>query len=615
MAFSDLIETQDAGETAASPALGERRYLLVLDGDLAQFQLLPPSGTLLIGRSSTADIRIQDASVSREHARITVEEAETWITDLGSHNGIRVNGRDVKGSQRLQSGDVVMLGTVTLVFPYGGRARAVRPTLDATALRERLAEELERVRSYERMVSVCALELGSSTVPWEELVCTANGVLRPMDLMAHMDTSLMVVLPELDGEEAEAVAQGLMEALSPWVSRAQAGLVTAPRDGLNADALIAAAQAVALKAAPGGLCVSGPDLHWLPLGERSVLVADSTMVELFKQLRRLAASPINLLIHGETGTGKENAAWAVHHWSPRARGHFVVRNCATLSSELAESELFGHERGAFTGADKARAGVFEQASGGTLFLDEVAELSLEVQAKLLRALEQKRITRLGDSREREVDVRVVAATHRVLTEEIKAGRFREDLYYRLSAAQVMLPPLRDRPRELPLLASAFLAQACQREGRSTPQFSAAAMQALSTFGWPGNVRELKNAMEYVAATCPGPLVEPSHLPALVSRVSTVAPGQQPNQAPAPAEPPALLPTAPPSSGASGLPSRTFRPLAEEIHELERQRMLEALEAAGGVQTRAAQLIGMPLRTFAFKLKRYNLTWRGGGASS
>jgi DNA-binding NtrC family response regulator len=589
-----------------------------VDGDSSEFHLLPHSGALLVGRSSGADLCVKDPSVSREHARITVEEGEAWIADLGSHNGIRVNGRDVKGSRLLQSGDVVMLGNVTLVLPYRGRAESARAALDVATLRVRLAEELDRVRSYERVVSVCVLELGVSSVPLEELARAASATLRPMDLMAHAGTSLMVVLPELEGEEAEESAQELLKALSPRVSQVQAGLVTAPRDGLNAEALMAAAQAAALSAPPGGLCISGPDLHWLRLGERSVLVADSTMVELFKQLRRLAASPLNVLIHGETGAGKENAAWAVHHWSPRARGPFVVRNCATLPKELAESELFGHERGAFTGADKARAGVFEQAHGGTLFLDEVAELSLELQAKLLRALEQKCITRLGDSREREVDVRVVAATHRVLLDEVKAGRFREDLYYRLSAARVMLPPLRDRPRELPLLASAFLSQACQRAGRSPPQLSAAAMGALSAFDWPGNVRELKNVMEYVAATCPSPIVELSHLPDPLYPALAAPSRPGSGQAGDSTEAPASTLSSSPSSLAAAQPSeparRTFRPLAEEVHELERRRILEALEATGGVQTRAAQLIGMPLRTFAFKLKRYRISWRGGAAS-
>ncbi|RKH36775.1 sigma-54 interaction domain-containing protein, partial [Corallococcus llansteffanensis] len=365
---------------------------------------------------------------------------------------------------------------------------------------------------------------------------------------------------------------------------------------LQGDALLGAARAAALAAMPGGVRVSGPSLYRLALGERSVVVADAALVRLFELLRRLAASPLPVLVHGETGTGKENAAWAVHHWSPRAEQPFVALNCAALPESLVEGELFGHERGAFSGADRARSGLLERASGGTLFLDEVAELSLPIQAKLLRALDQKVITRLGDSRERPVDLRVVAATHRVLADEVKAGRFRQDLFFRLSAAVVVLPPLRDRPRELPLMARVFVEDACARAERPALHLSAATMGVLGAHAWPGNVRELKNALEYAVATSPGPVVEPSHLPESL-RAGLVRPEVEPEVEPVPD---AVRDAAP----------RTFQNLAEELRMLERQRMLEALEATGGVQTRAAQLIGMPLRTFAFKLKQHRIAARG-----
>ncbi|RKH38307.1 sigma-54 interaction domain-containing protein, partial [Corallococcus sicarius] len=367
---------------------------------------------------------------------------------------------------------------------------------------------------------------------------------------------------------------------------------TAPGDGMQGDALLGAARAAALAAAPGETRVSGPLLYRLALGERSVVVADAALVRLFELLRRLAASPLPVLIHGETGAGKENAAWAVHHWSRRASQPFVALNCAALPEGLVEAELFGHERGAFSGADRAREGLLERASGGTLFLDEVAELSLPIQAKLLRALDQQVITRLGDSRERPVDLRVVAATHRVLADEVKAGRFRQDLFFRLSAAVVVLPPLRDRPRELPLLARAFLEDACARTGRPPLHLSAATMGVLGAHAWPGNVRELKNALEYAVATSPGPVVEPSHLPA------SLWSGEVPLERDVAPE--------------GDVGPRAFSNLAEELRTLERQRMVEALEATGGVQTRAAQLIGMPLRTFAFKLKQHRIASRGRG---
>jgi DNA-binding NtrC family response regulator len=610
MPSEDLIETQDARSAGMGtvPAREERRYLLVLDGDSSWLSSLPGSGSLLIGRSSNADIEVKDPSVSRQHARVSVEAGEVFLTDLGSHNGARINGRRMSGSQLLQSGDVVTLGDVTLVLHCGERALPARSVLDAAALRGRLAEELDRVRSYERPVSVFALELGGSNAQVAGLVRAASDALRPMDLLGQVDTCLMAVLPEIEGEEAEAIAQQMLELLSPQAPQARAGLATAPQDGLNAEALMAAARAAALKASPGSLQISGPNLHWLSLGERSVMVADPKMVTLFEKLRRLAAGFLNVLIHGETGAGKENAAWAVHFWSSRAAKPFVAINCAALPESLAESELFGYERGAFSGADKAHAGFLERSSGGTLFLDEVGELPLTIQAKLLRAMEQKRLTRLGDSREREVDLRIVSATNRVLEDEVKAGRFREDLYFRLRGAQVVLPPLRDRPQELPLLASVFLKESCARYGRSAPHLSASVMEVLSTHAWRGNVRELKAAMDYVATMCIGPIVEPSHLPDTLYRIFSSAP--EPTAVQGSAAPGASSPVS-----SAEPPRRTFRPLTEEVHELERQRILEALEATGGVQTRAAQLIGMPLRTFAFKLKRYKISWRREGAGS
>ncbi len=299
---------------------------------------------------------------------------------------------------------------------------------------------------------------------------------------------------------------------------------------------------------------------------------------LFRLVERLAPSDLPVLISGETGTGKELVALALHARSRMSKGPFVPVNCAALPESLAESELFGHERGAFTGAAATKAGYFEAASGGTLFLDEVGELSLPLQAKLLRAAETRQIVRLGDSQSVPVDVRLVAATNRDLLADVKAGRFREDLYFRLCAARVALPSLRNRPREIPILARGFLERACAQLGVPTPALSAAAIAQLSAHSWPGNVRELRNLMGSLAALHEGPVIEAIPL----------GDGKQETPLPAPPRP------------------AFARSLAEEIRALERARMAEALQAAGGVQTRAAQLIGMPLRTFVLKLRQYGL---------
>ncbi|WP_338264000.1 sigma 54-interacting transcriptional regulator [Corallococcus caeni] len=598
MASRDLVDTEDSRKGASRAAPADRLYLLLLLGNTSTLVPLPREGSVVIGRAAGADLLVDDASVSRQHARVGVAQGEAFIADLGSHNGVRVNGERVQGTRPLDGGDVVTLGNVTLVFHQGERPLPERRALEAEGLRARLSEELDRVRGSGLAVSVLALEVESARVPQVELVRALYGALRLMDAVGQVGGTLVGVLPDLSGEEAEAAAAHLVSVLTPLAGRVRAGLASAPGDGMQGDALLGAARAAALAAAPGETRVSGPAMYRLALGERSVVVADAALMRLFELLRRLAVSPLPVLIHGETGAGKENAAWAVHHWSSRSAQPFVPLNCAALPESLVEAELFGHERGAFSGADRARAGLLERASGGTLFLDEVAELSLPIQAKLLRALDQQVITRLGDSRERPVDLRVVAATHRVLADEVKAGRFRQDLFFRLSAAVVVLPPLRDRPRELPLLARAFMDDACARAGRPPLHLSAATMEVLGAHPWPGNVRELKNAVEYAVATSPGPVVEPSHLPeSLRSNVD------------APPEPEAAR-----TAGGAETP-KVFQNLAEELRTLERQRMQEALEATGGVQTRAAQLIGMPLRTFAFKLKQHRIApSRGRGAA-
>ncbi len=331
------------------------------------------------------------------------------------------------------------------------------------------------------------------------------------------------------------------------------------------------------------------------LGERVVLIATPVMARVFELLRRLARSELPVLVRGETGVGKENAAYAVHHWSPRAAGPFIAVNCAAIPQNLVESELFGHVRGAFTGATGARAGLFERAAGGTLFLDEVGELPEATQAKLLRVLEDGLITPVGAGRPRELDVRVVAATNRDLAAEVEAGRFRRDLYFRLASAPIQIPPLRERVHEVPVLANEFLEQACARQGRAPLQLAPGATRLLLGHPWPGNVRELRNLAEYLAVAVAGETIEARDLEGSLREAAVIA-GVSASQPSAPAPAPEAPEERP--------------PLAEELKALERARIVEALERAHGVQKHAAALIGMPLRTFSAKLKQHGLKKRG-----
>jgi DNA-binding NtrC family response regulator len=585
---------------ASEPSEAGAAYLLVLEGDSSSRFPLPDEGVVLVGRDERADLRLRDDSVSRRHARILLTEEGARVVDLGSHNGTLLNGRPVDGAQPLLSGDVLSFGAVVAVVRARTRAAPARRALEAERLMGQLREEVARALRYGRPLTLLVLALpepgGRGREAVEAVLTTDAG---PAEAAGWLDGAhLLWMLPEVSGEPGEEGLGERVEALLAACPQARLGLSTCPGDGCDVETLVAAARTAAQTAAPGAWASAAEGTTRLTLGERTVLVADPAMAQLYALLRRLAASELPVLVCGETGVGKENAAFAVHHWSPRAAGPFIAVNCAALPEGLVESELFGHERGAFTGATTARAGLLESAQGGTVFLDEVGELPAAAQAKLLRALEVRRITRVGEVRERPIDLRVVAATHRDLEAEVAAGRFREDLYFRLGAATVLLPPLRERPREVPLLARDFLSRACQALGRRELELASGTLHALSRHGWPGNVRELRNLMDYVAAAVTGDVVEPHHLPARM--LGRKAAG---SAAPAPEEAPASPPTGP--------APRPRVPLAQEIRELERRRMQEALEEAEGVQTRAAALIGMPIRTFSFKLKQLGLQPRAG----
>ncbi|MBX3126529.1 MAG: sigma 54-interacting transcriptional regulator [Polyangiaceae bacterium] len=286
-------------------------------------------------------------------------------------------------------------------------------------------------------------------------------------------------------------------------------------------------------------------------------------------IERVSRSDLSVILLGETGVGKDVTAERIHRASPRAGGPLVSLNCAALSESLLESELFGHERGAFTGAHGAKVGLLEAGHRGTVFFDEVAELPLSTQAKLLRAIETRTILRVGSVVPKPIDVRFVAATNRPLEELVASGAFRRDLYFRLAGLTLRIPPLRARLFEIPALARLFLTEASARHGRSAPNLSNASLAALRAHAWPGNVRELKNVMERALVLCSDAVIEPQHL--LLTDAGLRAP----------------------STGSGDFDD-------------ERARVLGALEQAGGNQTRAAKLLGISRRTLVNRLDQYNL---------
>jgi PAS domain S-box-containing protein len=318
-------------------------------------------------------------------------------------------------------------------------------------------------------------------------------------------------------------------------------------------------------------------------GYEGLLGESAAMRQVFELLESAAQSEAPVVIFGESGTGKELAAAAIHQRSPRRAGPFIKVNCAALNESLLESELFGHEKGAFTGAERQRKGRFEAAHGGSLFLDEVGDLPPAVQVKLLRVLQEGEVERVGSHEPIKVDVRIITATHRDLAGLMRLGKFREDLYYRVNVIPVTLPPLRARAEDVPLLAQGFIERLALRSGRPITGIARAALDRLMAYAWPGNVRELINAMEYAFVTCREGEIQAHHLPPSLLGLGGAA---------------AAARARPMPRGAAGAGGKDEEQMRAELEQ--------ALAAAGGHKAKAAELLGISRVTLWKRLKRVGL---------
>ena len=310
-------------------------------------------------------------------------------------------------------------------------------------------------------------------------------------------------------------------------------------------------------------------------GLENIIGQSPAMTEIFEIVQQVAPTRATVLVLGESGTGKELIAKALHQLSPRAKQPFVTVHCAALAPTLLESELFGHEKGAFTGAYERRIGRFEQAQVGTLFLDEIGEIDATIQVKLLRFLGERTFERVGSNKTLTADVRLVAATNKNLEELVKAGKFREDLFFRLRVVEIELPPLRARTGDIPLLAQVFLREFAKENGKAVNDFTADALEALLNFSWPGNVRELRTAIEHAVVLCRGERVSLRDLPPSVR-------------------------------GGPSADTKMLQVKALTVKDAEKQLIVRALGEMDGNRTRAAQKIGMSRRTFHRKLHEYHL---------
>jgi two-component system response regulator PilR (NtrC family) len=322
--------------------------------------------------------------------------------------------------------------------------------------------------------------------------------------------------------------------------------------------------------------------------------ASAGMMGVWNLVERVAVSKTTVLVTGESGTGKELVARGVHWKSPRSAQPFIPVNCAALAAGVLESELFGHVKGSFTGATSDRVGILASAGEGTVFLDEIGEVPLSTQVKLLRVLQEKRVKPVGSSQEVPFQARIVAATNKRLETEVKAGRFREDLFYRLNVITIEIPPLRDRRDDIPILADHFLEAVAQELGRPALRFSPRALEVLQKYDFPGNVRQLQNIVERAATLSEGDVLMPESLPPTL-RGEPVAPADE-------------------SGGAGELQLAPGFSLERYLDDAERRYLTAALQKSDGVKTRAAEILGLSFRSFRYRLAKHGLTDREEGSS-
>jgi two-component system, NtrC family, response regulator AtoC len=535
--------TLKLGQRGSGP---HRPWLLIIVDGVSATHPLPERGTVVIGRAADSDIRIDHPSISRRHARLEMGPPMT-VEDLGSANGTRLRQALLDPHQPAPLGltEVIEVGSAMAVVQRHAEAPQQRRMLPHDYFETRLEEECARAAEEDGVFTVVRVHLSRAHAV-EELLA---GALRPLDVAGEYGPrDYELLLADADAAEAGEVAERLRSQLEKRGVGATVRLACFPADGLSADALLAHA-AGSDDVPPADPPASGP------------------MTELLRVIERAARSDLTVLILGETGVGKEVMAERVHKLSPRRDKPLLRLNTAALSETLLESELFGHEKGAFTGAFKAKPGLLETAAGGTVFLDEIGDLPERLQVKLLRVLEERVVWRVGALSARPIDVRFVAATHRDLEARVAKGEFRQDLYFRISAVSVVIPPLRERRAEIPALAQSFIAHVAARlELPRAPRLTPPALEALCRYSWPGNIRELRNVVERAVCLTTGNELDLAHLPL----------------------------------------EKLHKSAAEAPPGDERSRILQALAECAGNQTQAAKKLGISRGTLVARLESFGI---------
>lgn len=559
---------------------GAERWALVVygrdGGDVVFIDAADDRG-LVVGRAVPADLVLAEPSLSRQHARFTVDRASDTVVvvDLDSKNGTSLRGVRLTAPTPLVVGDEVVLGEVTVRVERAS-SRARTPGLLS---HDAFSGRVQALLAQGAQVSLHLVRAKDAAPAVRFFPALSRALPKHSSAGLYAMHTVEIAIVDDDGAFAAAARAAALDV----------GRAAAPKDGKTLDALLDCA-VIRLAA----------DVHAVA-GDAGAAVSAAAPVDA-DLLARVAPSLLPVLIMGETGAGKEVMARALHDASGR-KGKFIAVNCGSLPGGLLESTLFGHEKGAFTGAVSTTKGVFEAAQGGTVFLDELAELSPQGQAALLRALETKKIQRVGANKEIEIDARLLCATHRDVSELVQRGAFRQDLYFRLNAFEVVVPPLRERRAEIQGLAEQLRARGATTvlaPGQQAPQgFTPAAMAALTRHAWPGNVRELKNVVERALVIARGPLIDVHDLPEAVR----AAAGGDVNAVSDDAD----VDVDADADAAVVEGDGVFK---DRLRRYEERLIIDALEKAGGVQTKAAKLLGMPLRTLVHKIKTYGIRGRG-----
>jgi len=588
------------------PGGAPQHGLIVIVNGVVSTHTLPERGEITIGRARENDVQIIDASVSRVHAKIRVEPGRLTLEDMGSANGSRIRGQPIEANTAVELGigEPVDLGAAMVMVQHRPVATREWRIWAHGYFEGRLEEECARATRSGASFALLRLQTSPQAVQNVVQQLLAN-TLRADDVVGiYGPGEYEILLVERSAEQAGEILRQLEVSFQDVGLPAKVGLALFPLDGRTAGELSAGAGG-RTRGVPG----DGPR-------RGAVILRSAAMRKLHDLVERVAPGEISILILGDTGVGKELMAEQVHSASPRRERPFLRLNCAALSESLLESELFGHERGAFTGAHQAKAGLLETAQGGTVFLDEIGELPMNMQVKLLRVLEERQVWRVGGVKPRSIDVRFVAATNRDLEADVTRHQFRQDLFFRLNGVSLLIPPLRERTEEIEPLARQFIADACGHR-LSPPELGEGVLELMLRYSWPGNIRELRNAIERaVLLAGTGPILR-EHFPvekmsATVSTPLSRPPAPQAVSGTAPAQSPVpssgvFGDTIPPPPDDEPFEAQTLgERLRSHVGEVERQHILDALTRCGGNQTRAARELGISRRTLISRLERYSI---------